>query len=157
MEWSGLIQLEELISLDPILCPTVLPEIKDIYWPHIVNEDFMLNFFLDLDFLTAQVSHIAEKNVLCVFRNPRSHPVMPAGLPHFTFVGYDLVDVMGSASALSNCGGFPKVFANSELTPQGLLESHSRAVEIQIRLRELYPAETHANCHAWAIFRSADL
>ena len=35
----------------PVLCPTVLPEIKGTYWRHVVNEDFMLNYFLDLDFL----------------------------------------------------------------------------------------------------------
>ncbi|HEY6256993.1 MAG TPA: hypothetical protein VIY51_14495 [Xanthobacteraceae bacterium] len=151
LECSGLSQLDELLSLDPVLCPTVLPDIKDTYWPHIVNEDFMLNFFLDLDFLLEQASGIAEKNVLGVFRNPPS-PV-PSGLPHFGFVGYDLVDVTGSASALSNCGGFPEVFANAELSPQGLLKSHARAVEVQARLRELYPTEDHADCHVWAIFR----
>jgi hypothetical protein len=31
VEWSGLSQLDELISLDTILCPTLLPDIKDDY------------------------------------------------------------------------------------------------------------------------------
>lgn len=39
-----------------MLCPTVLPEIKNEYWPYIVNEDFMLNFFVDLEFLLKQIS-----------------------------------------------------------------------------------------------------
>ena len=47
--WSGLKHLDEVVSLDPMLCPTLLPDIKDEYWPHIVNEDFMLNFFVDLE------------------------------------------------------------------------------------------------------------
>src|SRR5262249_8978200 len=38
--WSGLTQLDEVVSLDPMLCPSVLPDIKPQYWPHIVNEDF---------------------------------------------------------------------------------------------------------------------
>jgi hypothetical protein len=31
IEWSGLAQLKELISLDPILCPSVLAELKRDY------------------------------------------------------------------------------------------------------------------------------
>jgi hypothetical protein len=49
--WSGLEQLNEVISLDCSLCPTVLPNIKTEYWNRIVNEDFMLNFFI----FTAQI------------------------------------------------------------------------------------------------------
>jgi len=67
--WSGLKQLDEVVSVDELLCPTLLRD-KDEYWPHIVNEDFMLHFFTDFDFLMAQVAGIEPKNVLCVFRNP---------------------------------------------------------------------------------------
>jgi hypothetical protein len=58
VEWSGLTQLDEVVSLD---CPTLLPEIRDDYWPHIVNEDFMLQFFTDLEFLLAQVSGTPDR------------------------------------------------------------------------------------------------
>ena len=43
--WCGLEQLDEVVSLDPILCPTVLPETKPEYWNRIVNEDFMLHYY----------------------------------------------------------------------------------------------------------------
>lgn len=36
-----------------MLCPTVLKNIEDDYWPHIVNEDFMLSYFVDLNYLRA--------------------------------------------------------------------------------------------------------
>src|SRR5690242_13335274 len=104
--WSGLHQLDEIVSLDPMLCPTLLPEIKRSYWPHIVNEAFMLNFFVDLEFLLAEVAAVHDKNVLCVYRNPPSPPLPYQGETAFEFLGYDLVDIHGSASALSNCGGF---------------------------------------------------
>ncbi|TGR67586.1 hypothetical protein EN866_40555, partial [Mesorhizobium sp. M2D.F.Ca.ET.223.01.1.1] len=52
--WSGLTQLNEVVTLDGMLCPAALGEIKDSYWPHIVNEDFMLGFFVDLDFLLSE-------------------------------------------------------------------------------------------------------
>jgi hypothetical protein len=153
--WSGMRHLEEVVSLDPMLCPTLLPDIKSGYWPHIVNEDFMVNFFIDLDFLLEQVSGMPDdRNLLCVYRNPASPPPPPGGSMEFEFLGYDLIDVQGGASALTNCGGFPDVFANGELSPKGLITSHARAFEVQAGLRARYPQEHHADCHVWAIFRA---
>jgi hypothetical protein len=150
LEFAKLPQLEEVVSLDGILCPTLVRHIEDSYWPHIVQENFMGVYFLDFDFLMAQVSAFEKKNVLCVFRNPPDHPVAP---PHFQFLGYDLVDVQDTISALTNCGGFPDVFANAELSRHGLLPNRERAVEVQSLLRSRYPKEHHANCHVWGIFR----
>lgn len=155
VEWSGLTQLRELVSLDPILCPPVLNEIKPDYWNHIVNEDFMLDYFLDYEYLKREVSEIQRKNMLCVFRNPVEQPATPT-VTDFQFLGYDLVDIQNSASALSNCGGFPEVFANSELSVLGLLTDFDRAVEVQRALRSAFPEEAHADCHLWAIFRSRE-
>ena len=139
IEWSGLTQLVELSSLDPILCPPVLHGVKNEYWPYIVNEDYMLAFFLDDDFLRKEVTNIQHKNLLCVFRNPSEPPIPPNG--KFEFAGYDLVDVQHSASALTNCGGFPDVFLNSELSTVGLLPDFNRAVEVQKLLRQRHPEE----------------
>lgn len=152
--WSGLTQLVEVVSLDSMLCPTLLPEIKKDYWTHIVNEDYMLNFFVDLEFLLDEVADITERNLLCVFRNPPGEPSMPVGPVSFEFVGYDLVDVAGSASALTNCGGFPDVFDSSELSSKGLLRSHARALQVQADLRTRHPQEQHADCHVWAVLRA---
>lgn len=156
VRWSGLAQLEELVSLDAGLCSPVLKDVRDEYWPHIVNEDFMLDYFKDLDFLLTQVSEIEEKNTLCVFRNPTSHPTLPPEVLKFEFLGYDLVDVFGSASALSNCGGFPKAFSNMEINKFGLLDTHERATEVQASLRAAYPDDDHADCHNWALFRAIE-
>jgi len=154
IKWSGLTQLHELVSQDGMLCPTVLPEIKDEYWPHIVREDYMLFYFTDLEYLLKQVSGIAEKNLLCLFLNPTVQPIAPPAAVQFSFLGYDLIEVTGDISALSNCGGFPKAFDNSELNEVGLLSDLIRAREVQARLREFYPKEHHANCDVWAIFRA---
>jgi len=150
--WSGLTQLEEVVSLDSMLCPSVLKEIEDDDWPHIVTEHFRTQFFVDFPYLMQRVENIASKNVLCVFCDPPAPPVAPA-VASFTFLGYDLVDREGDASALTNCGGFPKAFSNAELSPLGLLTDYDRAVEIQERLYDRYPEERHAGCHLWAIFR----
>jgi hypothetical protein len=88
--WSGLEQLDEIISLDSSLCPTVLPDIKTEYWSHIVNEDFMLHFFIDLDYLRSETASILRKNLLCVFRNPFTHPSTAQGPEGFEFTGMTL-------------------------------------------------------------------
>jgi hypothetical protein len=153
---SGLDQLEEVVSLDMLLCPPILREVKAEYWPHIVNEDFMPQFFTDLEFMLGQVRSVKSKNVLCVFRNPERAPSQPRN-GTWEFVGYDLVDVYGGNSALTNCGGFLKAFANAELSSKGLLLSLERASEVQQALRTHYTEEPHANCHIWAVFRANEL
>ncbi|HWX53062.1 MAG TPA: hypothetical protein VN176_00585 [Verrucomicrobiae bacterium] len=154
---SGLTQLTELVSLDTMLCPTLLPKIKDDYWAHIVNEDFMIRFFVDFDFLMEQVAGIEKKNVLCVFRNPTQQPMAPP-VANFEFLGFDLLETYGSdTSALTNCEGFPDVFANSELSSVGLLHEFERAVDVQTRLRSMHPEEPHADCDLWAIFRAVGI
>jgi hypothetical protein len=155
--WSGLGHLNEVVSLDPMLCPTVLPGTKDEYWPYIVNEDFMLNFFVDLEFLLKQIAGIPARNLLCVYRNPGCPPPPYKGAVEFELLGYDLVDVEGSASALTNCGGFPDVFAKNELSSKGLLTSHDRALQVQTELRTKHPGEHHADCHVWAISKAVAL
>src|SRR5574337_549154 len=99
-----------------------------------------------------EVELIQRKNVLCVYRNPSQQPLAPT-VADFEFLGYDLVDVQNSASALTSCRGFPDVFANSELSEHGLLPEFVRASEVQRLLRAMHPEEAHADCHLWAIFR----
>lgn len=149
--WSGLIQLREVVSLDRMLCPPLL-RLQDDYWPYIVNLDFKSPFFVDFRFLMAQVANVPDKNVLCVFRNPSERPE-PLAFAKFEFLGYDLIDVEGQISALTNCGGFPDVSSNAELSSVGLITGLERAVGVRDRLRSLYPDEHHANCDVWAVFR----
>lgn len=153
--WSGLHQLVELVSLDGMLCPSVLPEIRDEYWPYIVNENYLLDYFTDFHFLMSQVESIESKNVLIVFREPNQAPRLAEWAP-FRFEGYDLVELDSGISALTNCGGFPEAFSNEELNSVGLLSTFERAVEVQEKLRELFPDEHHADCDLWAIFRMVE-
>lgn len=151
--WVAIPGLRELVSLDSGLCPTLLPEIEREDWAHIVNEDFMLAFFTDLDYLLSRLPPGAPRNLLCVFRNPPEHPSPPRDIGDVKFVGYDVVDVHGDVSALSNCGGFDKAFAKEELAPYGLLSTRERAFEVRDALLRHYPDESHADCHVWAVYR----
>ncbi len=150
--FSGLTQLREVVTLDNSLCPKLLSQTKSEYWPYVVNDDFLTDFFTDFDFLLKQVAHIENKNILCVFRNPSEKPVAPK-VATFEFLGYDLVDVKGGVSALTNCGGFPDVFPNSELSIYGLLPTLNRANEVASSLRLFHPKERHAQCDVWALSR----
>jgi hypothetical protein len=151
--WSGLSHLDEVVSLDCMLCPTVLPEIRDDYWPHIVSQNFLLNYFVDLEFLLTQVASVPRKNLLCVVREPvqSSQSIVDK---RFELVGFDLLETETSTSALVNCGGFPRAFQNGELNAKGLLPSLSRALEVQSALSENYPEEHHAQCDVWQIARA---
>jgi hypothetical protein len=152
LSWSGLTQLREVVSLDSILCPRVVDEILPDDWNHIVNEDFMLDYFTDLAYLIQRAGSLDGRNLLCVYKNPDTDPT-PSD-ERFGFEGYDLVDVMGGISALTNCGGFPLAFKNSELNPVGLLPRLDRAHAVRAALRSHYPTEPHANCDVWTIFRA---
>jgi hypothetical protein len=56
IEWSGLKQLREVVSLDLILCPTVLGELTAEDWRHNVQEDFKITLFHDLDHVLRRVA-----------------------------------------------------------------------------------------------------
>lgn len=153
VEWSGLRHLDEVVALDSMLCPSVLPNMEDRYWPHVVNEDYLLSYFIDLDFLESEVAGIPDRQLLCVVREPGSTPVLDRSLAEFQFCGFDLVELESQTSALTNCGGFEGAFEPDDLSSKGLILDHDRAIEVQRDLRRLFPDELHANCDVWAIFR----
>jgi hypothetical protein len=96
---------------------------------------------------------LSGKNLLCVFRNPQHPPKLSVSPIYFGLLGYDLVDVTGGASPLTNCGGFPDVFSNAELNSCGLVATLERAFEIQRALYARYKGQDHSQCHVWAIAR----
>ena len=151
--WSGLSQLREVVTLDTMLCPTLPEELTAADWEYNVHADYMVFFFRSLDYLLKRVTADGRLNILAVLQNPAAADLAGVTLPGFAFAGFDLVDVCGDVSALTNCGGFEGVFANAELSELGLLTDLSRAQEVQASLRVQYPEEPHAECHIWAIWR----
>jgi hypothetical protein len=149
--WSGLSQLREVVTLDAILCPRVIKEILPEDWNEIVNEDFMTDYFISLDYLMQRAGSLDGRNLLCVYRNPEAKPFFHDS--RFQFEGYDLVDVRGGISALTNCGGFPLAFENGDLNRVGLLPALDRAEAVRKALTVRYPSHDHATCDVWAIFR----
>ena len=152
LQWARIPRLTEVISLDSMLCERIVTELKTEDWPHIVNEDFRLNYFLDFAYLLRRTANTPLRHILGVYRNPNSHITRPpAG--HFIFAGYDLIEEMTQISALTNCGGFPDCFSNAELNNCGLVDSFDRAEEIHRALPRLHPKEAHANCELYAVWK----
>lgn len=149
--WSGLVQLTELISLDGMLCPPVIRELIDEDWRHNVHADNLCDYFVDLDYLLNRVRHFDRYNILAVSKEPLSLPAL--NNEAFRFCGFDLIESSGSVSALTNCGGFPESFTNSELSDLGLIRSLERAKKVQSSLRQNNPNEPHALCDVWAIWK----
>ena len=153
IEWSGLTQLREVVSLDGILCPSVLGDLTDEDWEHNVHEHFLIGLFLDLDYVLSKLDSEAMVNVLALMRNPIAAEVGSFNDPRFEFHGFDLVELRTGISALVNCGGFERAFAPSDLSNFGLIIDHAKGLYVQDRLRAEYPDEPHADCELWAIWR----
>ena len=154
--WSGLTQLDELVSLDELLCPDAIDGIPDGYWEHrpATERSLFGCIVTSLPFLLSHLVDRGNSNVLALFLDCDEPGLTRAEGFRFEFLGYDLVERGGSISALSNCGGYPDVFANAELSSKGLLVSAKRAREVQALLRQRHPKEAHADCDLWAIYRA---
>jgi hypothetical protein len=153
--WAKIPALREVISLDIMLCPRLIKSSEFIPedWGHVVNVDYRLDYFYDLPYLLGRISNTPRRNVLGLYRNPLEYVESPPGPGAFHFAGYDLIEEATQISALVNCGGFPDVFANQELNCYGLLTEFIRARDIQRLLRDGHPAEHHANCELYGIWR----
>jgi hypothetical protein len=153
IEWSCLMQLREVASLDLILCPTVFQELIAEDWQHNVKEDFKITLFHDLDYVVRKVGGDGRVNVLALMQNPTNDKFRAFADHRFVFRGFDLVELQTGISALVNCGGFPKAFASTDLSDCGLLIDHANALSVQKLLRAEYPDEPHADCDVWAIWQ----
>ena len=152
--WARLTQLEEVVSLDTILCPSEIWELSREDWLHNVQEDFMIEFFWDLDYLLGRLESVQGINVLAAQREPDAASVAAFQDGRFAFQGLDLVERPGlGVSALVNCGGFEKAFRPDDLNSVGLLPDYDLARAVQQRLRENYPGERHADCCVWALWK----
>jgi hypothetical protein len=156
IEWCGLTQLREVVSLDCALCPSVIV-IDDLTaedWQHNVNESFKCHLFHDLEYLLGKVAGTDRVNVLALVQNPTYDEIRSFNDPRFVFRGFDLVELQTGISALVNCGGgFDRAFSRGEHSDCGLLTDHARALVVQERLRAEYPDEPHADCDLWAVWQ----
>ncbi|MEI7685244.1 MAG: hypothetical protein WCL32_09470 [Planctomycetota bacterium] len=154
IDWSGLTQLREVISLDGILCPSIFQELAPEDWEHNVQEDFKTQLFRDLDYVLNKAVGNNRVNVLALKQEPTPAELFEFADPRFVFRGFDMIECDGgNISALVNCGGFPKAFSTTDLSEYGLLGDHAKALKVQKLLQAEYPDEQHADCDLWAIWQ----
>lgn len=151
--WSGLTHLSEVVSLDILLCAPVIDELTAEDWNYNVQEDYLTEYFRDLDYLLRRVNTVDRINILAVLLNPVADARHQWTDERFEFLGHDLIERTTGVSALTNCGGFDQAFANEDLSPVGLLAAYDDACQVQKLLKTHYPDDPHADCDLWAIWR----
>ena len=152
--WLGRTDLQRVVTLDSMLCPAVVHVESGDDWEFVAQEEFMLDFFTNLDFVLRRAAAIPRALVVAVVRDPSAADVSGFTNPDFEFAGFDLVDFQFTASALLNGSQFPGVFDVSELSAEsGLIPSRERAFQIRDILRRRYPDRDLAKCHVWAVWR----
>jgi hypothetical protein len=146
--------LIRIVTLDSILCPPVVHVESSDDWQFVAKEEFMLDFFTDLDFVLRRVVGHRPSVVVAVARDPSEADVSGFSHADFEFAGFDVVDIQFVTSAIFNNSHFPGIFNVSELSPEsGLIMLRERAFEIRDTLRQRYPDRDETKCCVWAIWR----
>lgn len=154
IKWSKLTHLAELVSLDGLLNGLSFePDFQsEEDWKYIVTEDqIVTQFFNSKDYVLDKAGDLKYFNFLAVIREPGSSKQNL--VDEFEFVGYDLIEVGGDISALTNCGGFDESFSPSDLNEFGLVTDWQRARQIQKDLLANNPDEHHADCYLFEVWR----
>lgn len=155
LEWSKLIHLTELVSLDGMLNEILVgPDYEDGEdWNFIHNcNQYQTGFFTTLDYVFKRLQAKEDFNLIMVVIEPNIE-CKEIVIDGFKFIGYELLDQDFGISALSNCGGFDETFLPSDLNDKGLVNSFNKAYDIKRRLLENNPEEHHADTNVIAVWR----
>ncbi|QVK19403.1 hypothetical protein KHQ81_06885 [Mycoplasmatota bacterium] len=150
-EISGMNQIEEIISLDYLLCSSCIHTFNDEDAKYIFRSGDFCDFdiFNNLDYLLSKIDNFDGKQVLAVIKEP-TQDCGHVSLNHFKFYGYDLLEDCSRRSVLTNCCGLYDPFFSKEVSKYGLIEDYHKAKIIQKWLIENEPS---IHCCIWAIFR----
>ena len=154
IEWSKLIHLTEVVSLDGLLNALVFkPDLSsEEDWKYIVRKERMITqFFNSMDYVLEKIKDKEYYNLLAVIREPNESKTDLS--TDFDFVGYDLTERGGNISALTNCGGFDESFLPDDLNEFGLIPEWTKAKKIQKDLKINNPEEPHADCYLYEVWR----
>ncbi len=150
--FSGFAHISELVTLDLIMCPEVIGNLRANDWQHNVHENFLTPFFRDADYLLArQPLDPANHQLIAALKCPVASDDLPDG---FARCGYDIMDSSVGNSTLTNCGPIPKAFSPSEVNNFGLIDDRERAFAIRDAMRTLLPEDPHLGaCEVWLLAR----
>jgi hypothetical protein len=155
IEWSRLVQLTELVSLDTGMNEVLVEPDREneVDWKHIViDNSYETGFFSTLNYVLKRTKEKGRMNLLAVVIEPEQDCAL-INLDNFDFLGYDLLDRCYTTSALTNCGGFDETFLPTDLNNFGLIEHYEKAFDIRGKLFENNPDEEHADTQVIAVWR----
>ena len=152
VESSGFKHVEELVTLDGMLCGNYLSEVLDEDWSHNVHEDFRLDLFLNPQYpLTRHPIKLGVFQLLAVLEKPTMESAIPDG---FSFCGFDIMDSYVGNSTLTNCGRIPWAFSPNDVNRFGLIEHLEEATAIRDTMRKREPDDSHLGlCEVWLMAR----
>ena len=154
IEWSKLFHVKELVSLDGILNELAfMPDLDSSEeWSYIITDQGMVMFFFNsLEYVLNKVEHLEFFNLLAIIKEPTKEKAELSNA--FDFIGYDLIEIGGDTSALTNCGGFDETFLPSDLNSYGLISEYDKAKRILKELPINNPDEHHADCYLYEVWR----
>lgn len=155
IEWSGFSHIDELVSTDSILCPSLIENLVDEDWNFNIPEDNLAYFFRDYEYLKQRISYDpARHNLLAITIRPTQ---TPDSIDGFEFCGYDILDSDDSISVLTNCGQFPSIYSADDLNRFGLVTDLDRVMKISETIRATNADDHHCcDCRVWGIARYTD-
>lgn len=159
IQWSGLYQLIELVSLDGILNELLVhPDYDNADdWHFIdVEDQYQTVLFTTQEYVLKRMKTAERFNLLAAVINPA---IDCAGIQvnSYEFGGYELLDKEFGNSALTNCGGFAETFTTADINDKGLIDDFAKAYDIQKRLLANNPGEHHADTNVIAIWRHTSI
>ncbi len=150
--FSGFHHITELVTLDSMMCPDLIDELRTEDWEHNVQKDCRTELFRDANYLLSRQPLDASKHqLIAALECPPPDFVIPNG---FTICGFDIMDSYFGNSTLTNCGPIMDAFKPSEVNNFGLLDDRDRAFVIRDTMRALQPEDPHlGDCEVWLLAR----
>jgi hypothetical protein len=155
IQWIGFAHVEEMVTLDHILCRELIDQPIDEDWSHNVQADFRITWFRDLAYMRRRCHwRIGRDQILAMTESPLTECVPPDG---FASVGFDILDGFDDISVLTNCGQFPGIIDPHAVNRWGLLPDVTTAHAIACQVRESFPEHPHCkDCRVWQVARDAE-
>src|SRR5688572_14478905 len=87
IQWANLPQLQEVVSLDAILCPNMFAELMEEDWHYNIQEDYRISFFRDLDHVVGRMRTKLDVNIMAIVYEPPTDPTVIFLDNRFEFCG----------------------------------------------------------------------
>lgn len=152
LNFAGLDQREEIITLDGMLCPSIF-EIDDEGWNYLHNNICISDLYSDAAYTSKRMEGRDDANLLAVVLEPQVNKSAKELIQNGKFIGYDIMDVDWGISILTNCG-CNKVMGSVGRNNYGLVDDFELTYSLRDENARVYEGESHSDgyvCEIWKI------